>query len=268
MGLNNSTKARSATLDDLREILENYGDRPQIVLGVAVAVKDARFGTESSKVWFLIDLLNYVHRDLSQREIADDDSMISLHLGLVSHKICVEIVDQLLEHQGKLFKMVGKDTFPLRDLLRFLGDYPPLDGLRSGIRCLLEMVAGECCVLRGGASSAAAITGCPKLAGIYPSHLDLVVRALVCYQMFDHLKQFVRAKIYEAIRPVFEAVVAQVGVAEADCIWEAVKGGWGASEAVAEAFRLVGDDARALRILIDLSQAYRDEHRKHYPGPF
>jgi len=43
--------------------------------------------------------------------------------------------------------------------------------------------------------------------------------------------------------------------------------GWrpSASDSITELFRAVGSDTRVLRLLIDLSQAYIDQHGTHYP---
>jgi hypothetical protein len=274
VALNNSTKARSATLDDLRAILEEYGDRPAIVLGVAVAVKDARSG-EESKVRFLVDLLDYVHRDLCQREIADDDSMISLHLGVISHKVCIEVVDQLLEQRSCLFNLLSEHSFPLRNLLRFLGEYPPLDGLRSKVRDLLDQVAGECVVAKAGNPGSVAIAGYPKLAGIYPVHMGLVVHALLCYQMFDQLKSLVKERVYEAIPMLanvvrWQLVVSGMHKASAKAaVVDVVRRGWGGvtrnTSHVAVAFRCIGDDSRVLRLLFNLAQAHIREWGLCYP---
>lgn len=157
----------------------------------------------------------------------------------LGEQIYKEVVDHFLEiaelrrdRHTDLPKYLWDDTS--QRLLVFLGKNPPIPKLQKRVRSFLQAVT----VFLHGEIDKKSLT-----------------RALLNYQMFDELKQLVKERVYDAIPPLFEAVVEQVGEENAHIILDIVRFGTQRLSLIGEAYLLVGSDSRVLRLLIKLSQA-------------
>jgi len=258
------------TLADLKAILDEYGDRPEIVHGVAVAARcvwaiDATGHTDRSrKVEFLLGLLNDVFYDLSQ-------GGGGYYEKVLFDNIYIEIVGQLLgDLKDRLYDMTDGNAVPLRGLIAFLGKHEPLDGLRGKIREFLKEVATQC--------MAATLSGMeehypPAIMVLFREGWYFIAKALLRYQMFSELGMLVDRRIYEIMPALFQAVIDQKGasrVATTHDVEQVACYGRGCGRdtphSVARVFEAVGGDARTLYLLLKLANAYNDEHREPYPG--
>lgn len=158
----------------------------------------------------------------------------------------LEIAESIRDRHSNLPMYLWVDT--TQRLLVFLGENPPIPKLRGRIRDFLRAVIAF------------------LLKDIDKASLAL---ALLRYQMFDELESFVENGVYEAIPPLFEAVVERMGEGYAHIARRLVRGGWAnkcGDDAyyVVNGFKLVRSDARALYLLLDLATAHIDK----YGGPY
>lgn len=257
-------KLKVATLEDLERIFEDYKDKPEIAHGLAVAARHMRFhfeGHTESEAEFAARKARKIRFLLSFLGEYDESSL--------AEEIYAEVVGQLLEMRRGLFS--GK-PYPLRRLVDFLGSHGPIQGVRGRVRELLERITDECIGLRECVGSEYHHIRrdfgkhYPALAELECSGMESLVRALLRYEMYDPLRtEFVEKKVYEAIPPLFKAVVEQVGEKKAHLVRVLVGYGWRREVPIAKALRLVGRDARTLTLLLNLSQAYIDEYGEPHP---
>ena len=178
----------------------------------------------------------------------------------LGEQIYKEAVDFFLE----IARLTERDGLPdlfwvstSNRLFAFLGKNPPIEGLRGQIRNFLLRMATYPVKPRCR----------PDLKPPIEEEWDntAYARALLRYQMFDELERLVEDRVYEAIPPLFEAVVEQVHREKANIYVEAlVLNGWRAVVDIGPALKRVGSDARALYLLLDLATAFIDEHRRPY----
>lgn len=271
-------KLKDVTLEDLEGLFETDGYKPQLAHGLAVAARTVHCRTrepdefqisfDGRKAEFDVRKIRFLLAFLGEY---DESSL--------AEEIYIEVISQLLGMSDWLFTpelalagMYLASQYPLQ-LIDFLGQRPPFEGLRGKVKDFLRKISDVRLTAEGSVWWA---KNCPALATL---PWEPLVQALLCYQIFDRLGYISRNRIYAAIPPLFEAVVEQMGevrraedpskgpTKEVRRVWAMplVFGGWRAIVDTSRVFRLVGSDTRALRLLIDLSQAYIDQHGTHYP---
>lgn len=236
---------KDATVEDLEQIFKEHGHKPQIAHGLAVAARYVESPNLRVKVKFLLSFLD--------QEYDLDPLFIFPSAG----EIYAEVIRQLADAEGVL------SGVHLWRLLDFLGRHPPIEGIRGKVKELLV-------VSRRRVKESTYLDRPP-----IPHLWETLARALLRYQLFDVLEVLVQQRVYDAIPALYDAVVEQIAgdgsrkQAPAQIlVAELMLGGWRhATAQIGTAFRLVGSDARALYLLLDLSTAYIDEHGKPYKLP-
>lgn len=257
---------RLATLVDLEQILQDYGGCPEIVYAVAAATRYVDRVSSSDcpalnrsvpivKVGFLLGLLGHTQGLLGGEDVSAtwEDKVEAIN---------AEVVDQLIGLQDELF--VTSEGGVLHYLISFLGEHEPFEGISDGVRRFLyEVVVGF--IKAWGHSCYGSSSGSqPALAVPSPDDWEVLAKALLRYEMFAPLRMLVRRNVYDILPALFEGVRERVdrSLAFVDLL---VRYGWSSdgSEHVVKAFREISD-ARVLRLLLDLAQAYMDEYGKPF----
>jgi len=239
---------RNASLEDFERLRDEYGHLEEVAFGLVAGFEWVRQTgiPQDTKVEDRLAFLSW----FLEREYQE-----------LSHEIYSAVVTQIIDlfERGAITRSKIQRCWHWEDkLVSFLASHEPLEGMRGRVNSYLRNVARNWLYV------------VPKL---YPqldgkNHLENVVRNLLRYKDFEEVKElFVDPKVYAAIPALFEAVVKQVGEGDAYWLKDLVLWGWRdmADSYIAAAFRLVGDDTRTLRLLLDLSQAHIDEHGRHYP---
>ena len=230
-------KSEDATIEDLEQIFKKHGHKPQIALGLAVAARNVWSPIWKERIEFLLTLL--------EQNYYPDRADLEYEVPLAG-EIRAEVVSQLVEIPGAAEWICGDQ---LQRLVDFLGRHPPLEGVRGKVKTFLATFNRF---------------KVQRLTSV-PLDWESLTQALLRYQMFDELGLLVKNRIYDAIPALLEAVVEQVGERSFALVYNLVIDGWENEHCVAVAFQKVGDDSRALKFLLNLAQAYIDEHGESYP---